>query len=537
MNVSRNIPWRRHAFFAGLFAAGVVMRVVTMIGYGPILANPDSKHYLSSAQHIHLSKLRPVGYSFFLWPFVNSTNHYAVIAGVQHLLGLALAVAIYAWLLRRGLPSWAAALAAVPVLLDPLQLFLEQEMLADLLFEVLLVVACLALLWRHRPGWLDVGLAGLCIGYASTVRGNGAVLVAVLVVTVAVLRAGWAKLALATVAALVPLVAYAVAYHHAFGTYSVSSDGPRFLYARLAPHVECKGLHVPSYEKSLCPNVPLSQRLNSDQYMWTAKKRSPQYHLPKVPGKTAVQVVKDWDRRVIRAEPLMFARVTTIDFLRGFRPTRTQGAPGFSAQRWLFQDHLAFAEQYGGMSFSEPLASNVGINRGVARFMYHYNRDFYLPGPLAAALLLVGLVATLGFGRARWSGDRIAIGLMLASLLATLVSAAAVAGASWRYELPQLVLIPPAAALGIRALFRGGPPPESVVPVLAPARAVVAAVVAGVVSAGVLLASGWAGPAVAVVIGLVVSAAAGAGLLRARRPAPVGTPGDEPVGEPVGASG
>ena len=54
---------------------------------------------------------------------------------LQRLLGLAMAVALYAVLVRRGAARWLAALAVAPVLLDAYQLQMEQMIMPDVWFD------------------------------------------------------------------------------------------------------------------------------------------------------------------------------------------------------------------------------------------------------------------------------------------------------------------------------------------------------------------------------------------------------------------
>jgi hypothetical protein len=63
-----------------------------------------------------------------------------------------MAAAVYLLLLRLGVWPWLAALATAPLLLDSMQLSLEQYVMSDVLFQALLLAACLLLLWRRRPG-------------------------------------------------------------------------------------------------------------------------------------------------------------------------------------------------------------------------------------------------------------------------------------------------------------------------------------------------------------------------------------------------
>jgi hypothetical protein len=57
-------------------------------------------------------------------------------------------------------------------------------------------------------------------------------------------------------------------------------------------------------------------------------------------------------------------------------------------------------------------------------------------------------------GRARRSGLRVAAWTFAAVCLILLVTASMSSTSSWRYQLPQLVLLPPAGALALTALTR-----------------------------------------------------------------------------------
>jgi hypothetical protein len=68
------------------------------------------------------------------------------------------------------------------------------------------------------------------------------------------------------------------------------------------------------------------------------------------------------------------------------------------------------------------------------------------------------VIAALGLGRSRRSGDRTAIGLLSGACVMTLLTGVAVSGFSWRYQLPQIPLLPMAGALAVAALIRGRAP-------------------------------------------------------------------------------
>ena len=147
---------RRHWLAAVLLAAGLVLRVLAQFAYRPVLFYIDTTRYLyNDAQGMD-----PVGYKGPLRVLLAVTN-LNTIAAVQHLLGLAMAVAIYVLLLRRGAPRWLGALAMAPLLLDAYQIQIEQTVMPDTWFEALVVAGLAILLWRPAPGWRAALAGGL----------------------------------------------------------------------------------------------------------------------------------------------------------------------------------------------------------------------------------------------------------------------------------------------------------------------------------------------------------------------------------------
>ena len=141
-----------------IFAAGLGLRVLTVVAYRPAIIYVDSVYiYLN---HLPGSTLPfgttaapdPLGYNMFLLQPVLAFGNLLTVTVIQHLLGLAMAVAIYVVLRRYGVWRWAAALATAPVLLDAYQLQIEHTIMSDTLFEALLVAAFGALAWNRRPG-------------------------------------------------------------------------------------------------------------------------------------------------------------------------------------------------------------------------------------------------------------------------------------------------------------------------------------------------------------------------------------------------
>src|SRR5579863_4928287 len=172
---SSRVALRRHWLFAVVAGCAAGLRVVVQLAYQPALIFPDSVRYLQYAHNFVTGSwspdwLRTSGYSLLLIPAV-LTHNLAVVAAVQHLLGLATAVLVYALLVHFGARRWLATLATVPVLFDPLELNIEQYILTDVSATFLLVAALAVLVWkRDAMGRKAPVLAGLLLAAATIVR-------------------------------------------------------------------------------------------------------------------------------------------------------------------------------------------------------------------------------------------------------------------------------------------------------------------------------------------------------------------------------
>ena len=115
---------------------------------------------------------KTTGYSLFLRvlkPFESLT----LVTVVQHLMGLGIAVMVYALLRRYGVSRVWSTVATLPVLLDGFEIEDEHMIMAEALFTSLVLLAMLLLLWRDRVSWPIALVAGLLAGYAVVVRTEG----------------------------------------------------------------------------------------------------------------------------------------------------------------------------------------------------------------------------------------------------------------------------------------------------------------------------------------------------------------------------
>jgi 4-amino-4-deoxy-L-arabinose transferase-like glycosyltransferase len=471
---------RPHLIFLLLLAGGVVLRCVTSLAYRPaIFGIADSNWYLAVSQHLEPSGLRPVGYSAFL-RLLPLDGRLALVPAVQHLVGLGCGVLVYALLLRLGVRRWLAALAAAPVLLDAYQLNIEQQILSETVFQALLLGGGALLLWsRPLPPW-NAAAAGLAFGAAALMRPVGLVVIVPAAVTILFLRSRPSRVVtLASLAAAfaLPLALYAAWFESVHGRYGLSTYGGHQLYGRVAEFVECGAFAVPEHERPLCPVEPVGERPAPNFYIWSPE--SPARSVEPPSGMTRDDVVGDFSRRAIRNQPLAYARAVGSDFLHGLSPAKTSGAGGFEVDPWHFQ--RTFPVFYDGRlcpeaavapaaatregcaararATSETIREYGGdegeVDRTLASFLRFYQRFGYTTGPLLAAGLVVALLAVVGVGRARRAELRAASFLFATLGAGVFLAAVSASSFSWRYQLPLVVLLPPAAAAGIETLLGG----------------------------------------------------------------------------------
>ena len=461
---------RRHWVFAVLLVLGAAIRAVVLLAYHPALIFPDSVRYLQYAHNFTAGQwspdaLRQSGYSVLIIP-VALLHDLWIIPLAQHLAGLATAVLVYAVLIRFGVRRWLAAAAAVPVLFDPLQLVLEQYVLADVWTVFLIVAALVILVWRReerrdqgqdggpgRRGWLPAAACGLLLGVAVTFRDQELIMIApaALYVLVAVRprRRLLTRLAALTGCFLIPVAGYLGWFEAAHGQWNFTTFDGTFLYSRVVDFADCQGLSLPAYEKPLCPAQPPALR-NADFYTWNPQSPQWTFHPPAPMSRNAV--VRDFSLRILRHQPLAYAEAAARDFVYGFWPARGAGPERYPPAYLQFHtsirpDRQAYAS-IAALGYPAP-----ALRPGPAAFLTAYGRWFYLPGPLFAA----GLVLALGgliVSKARNNPDKPArhAGLLFTvSAVLVLIPPAALSNFDWRYQLPQLSLIPVAAVLGVHA--------------------------------------------------------------------------------------
>ncbi|GAA0575521.1 glycosyltransferase family 2 protein [Kribbella sandramycini] len=436
---------RRHWLLAVLLLLGTALRVLATIAYQPGIIYTDSVQYLTNMEPLSPVQLNPIGYSIVLRPLV-ALGGTTLVVIVQHVVGLLLGVAIYALARRLGVYRWLAALAAAPLLLDAYQVQIEQNVMAETLFDVLLVGVLWLLLGWGAPGWKLAAAAGLLIGAAFAVRAIGLTLIVAAVLYLLLVAR---RQVLAVVAGFGLVVAAYVTYFHAeTGRWGFTGAENQVLYGRTAVVADCAKLPLNEGTKLFCPKEPLGQRLGVDQYAHN-RYGDPNWPGPLPPGTTKRELASEFARLVIRHQPLDVTWAALKDFTKGFAPTRTTSPDDVPLERWQFQ--LTYP------NLQDPNTAKAAVEWGgqepqVVRGPAAVLRAYQLHGGYTSGLLLGLCVLIALAGAALGRGLRAAAFLPAATGVILLLGSAAFEF-SWRYQLPGLVLFPLAAAIGLRAIF------------------------------------------------------------------------------------
>lgn len=483
-NVPRQL--RSHWIFILIFAVGAVARAATVMAYRPAMELvQDSFSYLGDAAHPVPDVVRPDGYSFFL-RVLSLSHHFTLVPITQHLMGLSIGLLLYLLLVRLGAPLWLAALGSVPILLDGAQIYVEQFVLAETLFEVLVVVTIVLVLWRDRPKPLACAAAGVLVGAAALTRSVGLALLIPLVAYLVIRRVGWRPVACLLVAAGVVLLGYAGWFKSDQGSFGIEAYDGYFLAGRVEPFMNCAPMKLPPLEQPLCDHRPVKQRPGTDWYVWNPAAPLRRPAMPAGVDRNAI--ASDFAKRAILHQPLTYVNIIWHDLAHYFSFGRTSGLKDNPVGETEFATALKPEQPWqpespptdpyvwewtwpGAAVTSGTVIASHGFalqqvkprfSSSIAKVLHRYQDVATTPGPLLA---LATLLAAVGVVRprqgtsplVRWAAAIFAIFGVL-----VLVTPAAFATFDYRYLLPALALLPPAGVLGVMLIF-GGPRRERAV--------------------------------------------------------------------------
>ena len=457
-------------------AMGAVLRAVTSLAYRPAMAFlQDSFDYLSDAEQLQPGVIRPLGYPLFLRA-LSVGGRLELVPVVQHLLGLAAGIGLYLLLRHLGARPWPAVLGAGPVLLDGYQIYLEQFVMAETLFAVLVVAAVVVLLWSDSPGPSACAAVGAVLAVAALTRTVGLLLLPPALGYLVLRRVGPGPVACAAGAAVAVLGAYAVWFQASHGRMALQAYTGYFLAGRVEPFADCDGVSLPPNQQPLCDGRPVAERPSADWYVW-----NPDAPLRRLDG-AAIEdrnaLASRFARRVIREQPGDYLSSILSDTARYLSPMRATGPRDFPVAAWRFRTGFSPdswrpveppPDPYvGGWTWPGPSVVDgvtvaahgfelaqvrPALDGPLARGLVRYQRYGH-SGPVLALCVLLGLLA--GAGRLvdpRRRRLRHGAGLLAVCGLAVLAGPAATSVFDFRYVLPALVLLPPAGALGLTLLL------------------------------------------------------------------------------------
>lgn len=431
---------RGHLLFGIVLAAAAALRALVMLGYTTAqLYWYDSFTYLDTALHMRPGgAFHPAGYSWFLWLF----SDVKLVAGLQHLMGLGVAVMIYLLLRRWSAPAWAATLATVPVLFDPAFIRLEHAILSDLQVYFLIMAALTLLMWRTTI--TSSAAAGLLLALAGLTRTAAVPLLGLALLYLLVRRAGWRPVAALMLAGAIPLAAYAGWYQHHHGRFALSGADGVSLWARTMTFADCRRVELTPEEAKLCPNGTVVDA--ASEYVWAAGAS-----LNRMPGGRFAHndLARSFATKVILAQPLDYLREVVKDTSLAFtwtpvaHPKRVSPALTFPKGAWDLPWHFPLVNKVRaeydndirGMASVEPYGT----------ILSHYRYPWFLHGTLFGLLLLAG-----GLSAALW---RRAALLPWAMSMFLLVGPVAALDFDHRYVLPAIPLACLAAAMGLHGMF------------------------------------------------------------------------------------
>jgi hypothetical protein len=408
-----------HKLFTGALAVGAFLRLLAILGYpGALWFAGDSYVYLGAALRPQPNLSKATGYSLFLrllLPFHSLT----LVTTVQHLMGLAGAVLVYLLLRRAAVSKTWAAIATLPMLLDGYIIEDEHLIMAESVFTFLLLVAMTLLLWRPRSSWWVAGIAGLLVGYAVTVRTQGAIMLAVLPLFL-LLRGwswktlrGWLVAIVFAVATLVPVGAYASWFHQRTGHYNMTMSTGFYLWGRVSSFADCARIKPTGEEAVVCPTEPLADRTPPGNFVWHA----PQVHtdLNSTGGPVTYansKLLTNFAIHAVEAQPLDYVKTVFFNTVMSFGFPRIAYPGAGTTYYYSFHLHYVTAKYNllppdnpdhewipGGTAYQDWLsygheAPGV-VHKIFAVPILIYQRVVFTYGPLLAVIFLAGLGGVL----------------------------------------------------------------------------------------------------------------------------------------------
>jgi hypothetical protein len=396
-----------------LVVGGIALRVVAMYGYRPaFIGYPDTREYALGADgDLWADPFRTVGYPFFLRVLHVFSDHLSFVIVVQHLLGIATALLLFATVRRAGGPVWLGLLPAGVVLLGGDHVLFEHAVLTESLYTFLTVAALYAGV-RCLDGSVLAwpALAGLLLGLAATVRIAGLVLVPLLALWLLLLPAtrGLRERALrggaAAAAGGAVLLTYLVIAHAETDHWSFARTGAYNFYGRVSSFADCDEFDEPAGTEVLCVEEPPHERRAPQWYIFTGPAAT-QIGYPEVEqSRETMSDLRTFSRRAALAQPLDWLDAAARDFARYVSPdsfARPANTPTARDYRRLLNHPVGIPTNYQEVDDYWTIPG-VRYRAPLFDFLKDYENVTAVEGPPMGIFLLLTIAAPFALrGRER----------------------------------------------------------------------------------------------------------------------------------------
>jgi 4-amino-4-deoxy-L-arabinose transferase-like glycosyltransferase len=461
-DLARRIP----LLLALLLGLAIALRAAVWLAYSPaIMTNSDTPAYLHMAGGEMFSDgVRTAGYSMLLRATHWVWSDMELVVFLQHVLGIATALLLYAAVRRIGAPVWVSAAAAAAVLLSLDQVALEHTLVSEPLFTFLFVAALYASVrtldeprrlrgpLTDRHAWIVT--AGALLGLAAWTRAVAAPLVPFLALWILLAIPGaWrerlARAGLVAAAAAAVLLTYFSLNAASTGHFGLARATGWALYARTAEFADCTEFAPPDGTRPLCQSTDPDVRPGPDFYTWQADSPA-QRHFGYPPAGN--DQLAAFGREAILHQPVSYARVALQDLARYFVPDinseRPFGGPSYVQLDVDFRNlpvEESIHGQLNGYYHDEPLVVSGAIDT-----LGEIQRELRVhPFLMIFAVALAATGIWLSRGRVRAG-----LVLLLGAALLLLIIPSAIGTYNARYAIPMGGPLIAAGAIGLWLLVQ-----------------------------------------------------------------------------------
>jgi hypothetical protein len=448
-----------------LVVVGLTLRILAAIGSWPALQLSDS-YELYAKLNPFMDPMHPAGYALIIAALGAVTRELAVLILLQHLLGFASALLMFAATRRITGSAWAGLLPAAMILLGADHIFLEHVVMSES-WEVLAdsagLYAAVRALDQPVPWWRWPLLTGVILAASAVVRTAALPLIVVVVLAMIFYSAPdrlhrgrrWQAPAAAAGAAGLILLAFATANARFGHGFEIAPSSGWYLYGQAAQFADCNRFTPPAGTAFLCEARPASQRPGYYYYLFDHRAPAPR-HFGSIG--TDDSLVGAWARRAVLAQFGDFVSNVWI-YLRSYwipgslPPRLRPSSSGLDPQLDFTNSNLFEAVAWRPAMEKYFHRFALHTHRWALRFLHDWQRVFRFGATLlfvTTVLTLIGLVTGTRRSRA---------GVMLFGLggLSLIAAPVLVGNYTGRFTVPMAAPLMAASAITILELWRALP--------------------------------------------------------------------------------